>query len=141
MDVVRRRTTDLLAPTSPEDGRWAPLRRLVGALSGTVSGHPELKWREGIAVRLDWADDRVWLLVEPRTVFDGITDDNRPAATDLARERTVKRYNRQLNDLIGFWTVLLSGDATDLRALGVGDGVDATFRLSSDTAFSRRAVP
>jgi len=141
LDVIRRRTTDLLAPADPKDDAWVPLQHLVGTLSGTVNGHPEIGWREGIGIRLDWADDRLWLLVEPRSVFDGVTDSNRAAATDFARERTVKRYNRQLNDLIAFWAALLSGDGADLRALGIGDGVDATFRLSSDTGFSRRAGP
>ena len=66
----------------------------MGTLSGTVKGHPELRWREGIGTRLDWADDRLWLLIEPRTLFDGITDNNKVAAADFVRERTVKRYNR-----------------------------------------------
>lgn len=138
LDVIRRHSTDLLAPADPKDAAWGPLQRLVGTLSGTVKGHPELRWREGIGARLDWADDRLWLLIEPRSIFDGITDSNKAAAADFARERTVRRYNRQLNDLIAFWASLLAGDNGDLRALGVGDGVDATFRLSSDTGFSRR---
>lgn len=139
LDDVRRRSTDLLAPANPQDAAWAPLLDLVGTLSGTVRGHPELQWREGIGTRLDWADDRLWLLVEPRVVFYGITDDNKAAAADFARERGVKRYNRQLNDLIAFWAALLAGDGSDLRALSVGDGVDAVFRLASDTGFSWRA--
>jgi NAD-dependent SIR2 family protein deacetylase len=139
LDAVRRRNTDLLAPADPQDVVWAPLLRLAGSLSGTVSGHPELRWREGIGTRLDWADDRLWLLVEPRAVFDGITSDNKAAAADFARERTVKRYNGPLNELIAFWADLLTDDGGDLRALGIGDGVDAAFRLASDTGFSRRA--
>ncbi len=139
LDVIRRRNTDLLAPADPRDILWVPLLRLVGPLSGTVTGHPELRWREGIGTRLDWADDRLWLLLEPRAVFDGITNDNKAAAADIARERTVKRYNRQLNDLVAFWANLLVGDGGDLRALGTGNGVDAVFRFSSDTGFSRRA--
>ncbi len=138
LDVIRRRTADLLAPVDPRDERWTPLKRIVDSLKGAVNGHPELTWREGVAIRLEWADDRLWLLFEPRCVFDGINEDNKAAATDFARERTVKRYNRILNDLIGFWAELLGGDSGDLRALGVGDGVDATFRLSPETAFSRR---
>ena len=102
--------------------------------------HDELKWCEGVGTRLDWADDRLWLLIEPRTVFIGITDANRAAAADFARERTIKRYNRQLNELISFWAAIIAGDGGDLRALGIGDGVDAAFRLLSDTAFSRRAT-
>ncbi len=139
VDAIRRRHADLLAPTDPKDICWKPLLRLVGPLSGMVTGHPELRWREGISARLDWADDQLWLLFEPRVVFDGITNENKVAAADFARERTVKRYNRQLNDLIGFWATLLAGDGGDLRALGIGAGVDAAFRLSSDTGFSRRA--
>ena len=32
----------------------------------------------------DWADDRLWLLFEPRTVFLGATEENKAAATDFA---------------------------------------------------------
>jgi hypothetical protein len=139
LNLIRRGKTDLLAPANPQDGLWADLRSQVGMLTGTVMASPDLKWHEGIGIRLEWAGDRLWLLVEPRTVFQGMTDENRSIAADFARERTVKRYNRQLNDLIGFWAKHLAGDGSDIRALGIGDGVDAAFRLSGDTAFSRRA--
>ncbi len=140
LDAIRRRSADLLAPSNPKDSVWAPLKRLVGSLNGTVSGFDDLHWREGIGTRLDWADDRLWLLVEPRTVFDGINEENRAAAAAFARERTVKRYNKQLNDLIVFWADLLSSNEGELRALEVGGGVDAVFSLSGNTGFSRRAV-
>ncbi|ABQ28185.1 SIR2 family protein [Geotalea uraniireducens] len=138
LDATRRRSADLLAPSDPRESVWAPLKQLVGSLNGTVSGFPGLHWREGIGTRLDWADERLWLLIEPRTVFDGINDENKAAAADFARERTVKRYNKQLNDLIVFWADLLSGGG-DLRALDIGGGVDAVFSLSNITGFSRRA--
>ena len=139
LDAIHRRSSDLLAPTDPSHAVWKPLKQLVGTISGAVRNCPELTWREGIGARLDWANDHLWLLVEPRTVFDGITENNKAVAADFARERSVKRYNRQLNDLIAFWTALLAGDGGELRALGIGDGVDAVFRLGSDTCFSWRA--
>jgi hypothetical protein len=135
----RHRSADFLVPTEPDGSVWSPLRDLVGTLNGTIANHPELVWREGIAIRLDWADDRLWLLIEPRTVFEGITDDNRASATDFARERTIRRYNRQLNDLISFWSATIASEGSEIRALDVSDGVDAVFRLSRDTAYSRRA--
>lgn len=138
LDVIHRRSTDLLAPSDPRAPVWAPLMHLVGSLNGTVKGFPELHWREGVGIRLDWADDRLWLLIEPRIVFDGITDENKAAAADFGRERVVRRYNKQLNDLVTFWANLLAGDGNELRALEVGDGVDAVFRLSHITGFSRR---
>ncbi len=139
LSVIRRRSEDLLAPADPSGESWAGLRRLVGTLSGTVPGHAGLRWREGISARLDWADNRLWLLAEPRTVFDGMTPENRAAAGAFARERSVKRYNRQLNDLVAFWAAALSGGGAELRALGIGDGVDAVFGLGAVTGFSRRA--
>lgn len=140
LDVIRRRSVDLLAPSDVEDKGWGPLCDLVGSISGVIKDHPELRWREGIGVRLDWADDRLWLLFEPRTVFDGIDQENKALAASFARERSVKRYNQKLNELIVFWAQRLAGDGGDLRALGIGDGVDATFRLSSETGFSWRAT-
>ena len=112
----------LLAPTNPQDAVWKPLQRLIGPLSGTVKNHTDLRWREGIAVRLDWADGRLWLLIEPRTVFEGITDDNKKATAVFSRERTVRRYNHRINQLIDFWTRHLSGDDDEIRALDVGGG-------------------
>jgi hypothetical protein len=138
VDSIHRRSADLLAPADAAADVWTQLRRLVGPMAGAVPNHPELLWREGISTRLDWADDRLWLLMDPCTVFDGIDETNKAFAADFARERTVRRYNRPLNDLLGFWARYL-GQEEDLRAFCIGDGIDAVFRLSPDTAFSRRA--
>ena len=108
--IGHRRSTDLLAPVNPAANIWQPLRKLIGSITGKVDNHQLLNWREGISVRLDWADDRLWLLMEPRVVFDEMTDDNKTAAADFARKRTVKRYNKELNTLIHFWTQHLAGD-------------------------------
>jgi NAD-dependent SIR2 family protein deacetylase len=139
LEVIRRGSSDLLYPSAPSDQRWRGLKQLVGALSGTVPGVGELRWFEGLEVRLDWADDRLWLLLEPRTVFDGATADNKAVAADFARERTIKRYNRDLNHVIDFWARALSGTGDTIRAFGIADGVDATFRLGTDTAYSRKS--
>jgi len=138
LDLVRRSRADMLSPRIVTDERWKPLQKLVGVLQGFVPDHPELGWREGVSLRMEWADDKLWLAFEPRTVFVGMTDDNRPAATDFARERTVRRYNRQLNSLFDFWSAALANNGGSLRALGIGDGVDAVFSLGTVTAFSRR---
>lgn len=136
---IRRRNTDLLYPLDAQAPRWKPLARIVGPLRGTIPGNSSLAWHEGVGTRLDWADDRLWLLFEPRIVFDGVTEATKSVAADFGRERTVRRYNRELNALIEFWASFLAGTGEQLRALGIGDGVDAVFRLSSTTAFSRRA--
>ena len=141
LEVARhRRSTDLLAPANPEANIWQPLRKLVGTISGMVENHQDLRWREGIGIRLDWAADRLWLLIEPRVVFDGMADDNKTVAAAFARERTVNRYNKELNALLEFWTQFLAGNEDELRALGIGDGIDAVYRLSLTTAFSWRTT-
>ena len=130
-----------LVPECTEDPAWRGLEELVGPLTGVVARSPNLRWHEGITVRLGWANDQLWLLAEPRTVFGCIAEADRIAAADFARERTVRRYNSVLNDLIDFWAHYLSQDESDMRALNTQDGVDAVFQLSSVTAFSRRRMP
>lgn len=139
MIAARRRGADLLTPTSVDDEKWAPLRKLTGSLGGLVPKQPELKWKEGVGIRLDWVDERLWLLLEPRTVFEGLTRENRAAATDFARERIVRRYNPALNALLEFWSMLFASPQRDLPALGISTGVNAAFRLGDVTAFSGRA--
>jgi len=138
LSLIRKGRHNLLAPGDQKDAAWAELRRLVSTISGNVTGQPGLSWHEGVGLKLEWANDHLWLVAEPRIVFTGITDENKGAAADFARERTVRRYNRQLNDLIAFWSIHLAGDGSELRSLGIGDGVDAVFRLSPDTAYSKR---
>ena len=130
---------DLLYPADRSAALWHDLQKQVGSLSGTVPGFPNLQWFEGLEVRIDWADDRLWLLLEPRTVFEGSTPDNKGAAADFARERAVKRYNRNLNNLIGFWASTLGSATQPVRAFGIADGVDGVFKLGADTAYSRRS--
>jgi hypothetical protein len=139
LELIRHRNADVLFPADAAADRWAPLRALAGGVTGTVPRHPGLRWYEGIQTRLDWADDRLWLLVEPRVVFAGMTKETKDGATDFARERTVRRYNRQLNDLLMFWARILAAEGQEMRALNIADGVDAVFRLSSEPASSRRA--
>lgn len=138
LSLIRKGSHNLLAPTEQKDAAWNDLRKLVGTIGGTVTGQSGLSWHEGVGLKLEWADDRLWLVAEPRIVFTEITDENKRAAADFARERTVRRYNRQLNDLIAFWSGHLASDGRELRSLGIGDGVDAVFKLSQDTGYSKR---
>ena len=139
LTLERRRRSDFLAPSDPTHQKWLPLKECVRMLAGTVPNNGEISWREGITIRLEWARDKLWLVFEPRILLDGVTDQNRAAATDFSRERSVRRYNRQLNDLISFWGNLLSSGGREIRALDVGTGVDADFVLGSTTAFSKRS--
>jgi hypothetical protein len=141
MHVHRGARKDLLAPADPDRREWAPLKQLVGSTHGSVPGAQNLHWREGVSIRLDWANERLWLIFEPRVVFDGLGAENAAAAAAFGRERTVSRYNRQLNDLLAFWAKCFAGAGAPLRALGIADGVDAVFQISAQTAFSRRAMP
>ena len=135
LNIIERRH---FVPADPKDANWNCLRDLVGTLTGVVDGNPDLRWWEGITARLDWANNRLWLLIEPRTVFEDITDENKMLASDFARERTIKRYNHVLNDLIDFWAHHLSQNEKEICAFNKSHGVDAVFRLSSVTCFSNR---
>ena len=139
LDRIRQRNADLLAPADPSDESWRKLAEIAGRVDGTIRDHPEIRWREGVSVRLDWADERLWLLVDPRIIFDGVTRETKAKAADFARERTVKRYNREVDRLVHFWTRRLTGQG--LRALNIGDGMDASFTIDRDTAFARTAQP
>ncbi|API60389.1 SIR2 family protein [Tardibacter chloracetimidivorans] len=137
--AIRRRSADLLVPVDPADSAWDGLRAITHQTTGTVPKHPDLKWHEGVGVRLDWADDGLWLLLDPKIVFEGVTDATKAITADFARERTVKRYNRDLDRLIDFWAKRLAGEA--LLALSIGDGIDARFAVGKNTAFSKLVQP
>lgn len=138
LEVTRRHSIDLLTPANPMENTWSQLRTIAGEISGSVPGIPGATWREGVGIRLDWADDRLWLLFEPRTVVLGADDADRHLKADFARQRAIGRYNSNLNDFLAFWANCLAHGEREIRSLGTEDGVDASFRISSSTGFSRR---
>ena len=139
MDVHPRGTHDLLAPRDPGDDAWQGLRDLFGQISGTVPKNRDIFWREGVGLRLEWASDQLWLLLEPRIVFDCASEETKAVRSDFARERTVRRYNQMLDKLIDYWSCRLAGE--NMRSLGIGDGLDAAFTVGKRTAFSRAVKP
>lgn len=139
LEVQRRHGYDLVYPKDPDGAGWENLRALCGgAVAGSVSGSPGLTWSEGAEIRLDWASDQLWLLVSPRIVYTGVTNQNKAAASDFGRERTFKRYNRQLHAFISLWFSTLIGDEQEIRSLGISDGIDAVFKLSYGNCASDR---
>lgn len=139
LGMIRKRTTDLLYPMSVDEPGLQELKRLVPPLGGTVPRFPDLQWREGCAVRLEWAADCLWLLLDPGPVFLTLTAETRFAASSFGRDRTFKRYNQKLDSLVDFWSSYLYGDGEEILALGISTGVDAAFRFGQRTAFTRRA--
>jgi len=139
MDVQPRRHRDLLAPKQPSDERWDGLRDILEKVSGSVPKDRAISWREGVGLQLDWASEQLWLLFEPRIVFTGTTEATKAMTSDFARERTARRYNSTLDKLVDYWSHCLAGD--NLRALGIGDGLDAAFTVGERTAFSKSVKP
>ena len=140
LDLFWRGGSNFLAPSNPNSEEWTRLRSIVGSVGGVVGRDGELRWREGISFRLDWAAKGLWLLFQPTTVFDEVSDYNKATASDFGRARTIDRYNRKLNSLFDFWAnYLVREDTLELRALGVADGIDAVFHLAQPTAFSYRS--
>ncbi len=136
---IRKRTTDLLYPKSVDEPELQALKALVSPLGGTLPKFPEVQWREGCGIRLEWASDSLWLLLEPNPIFLNLNGENKAAASVFGRERTFKRYNQTLDALVNFWANFFLGDGGEVHALGVATGVDAAFKFGTRTAFTRRA--
>lgn len=123
------------------DPALQPLRSAVGAITGTIGAAGGIRWMEALEVRLEFRDDRLWLVLEPVVWADRPEPDHRVARADFIRERTATRYNREANVLLDAWiAVLLGGSAECIISAygGLTAGVDAVFRVGGTTAFSWR---
>ena len=88
---------------------------------------------------------QLWLVFVPIVWTDPIPDDSDEfdrllsAQRDFRRERSARRYNPQASDLIAAWAQTLTngGVEHEVRAFGIGDGVDAEFTIGPVTAFMR----
>ena len=134
----------------------ANLTAAYGSLTGRVpAGH---NFTEGIYLKLEKVQDRWWCGFEPSTFVDiprevkakpeddtgdelgrpmGRTPD--PSA-DWRRERWARKYNSNWAHIIAAWAELLTScEDNSVSALGLqaGEGVDAVFKVSPVTGWSR----
>lgn len=134
------------------------------SLFGTVPklGFP---FQEGVHLKLEQVDGKWWCGFEPYTFVqlprqdssqtdsaEGLVAEEAPAemgmraerrgdpAGDWRRERWAPRYNRNWASIIGAWAQLLTetgGTARSAFGLEEGTGIDAVFKVSPVTGFSR----
>jgi NAD-dependent SIR2 family protein deacetylase len=115
---------------------------LLNAVAVRRAGPDGPHVHQAIYVSLEYRDERLWLLIEPRFM---VTTDGRQAyegddRAEIGREELVKRYNRQANEFLHFWiTVLVERCGSPLTiSFPSGDEKEAVFKVSSVTGFSRR---
>jgi hypothetical protein len=146
-DELRRRKNEELAK----------LKAAYGSLTGQV---PALGYdfTEGIYLKLEKVEDRWWCGFEPFTFVDipyeakanpeNETGDGlgRPImrtpdpSADWRRERWARKYNSHWAQIISAWAELLTSSedySVSALGLGVGEGVDAVFKLCPVTGWSR----
>jgi NAD-dependent SIR2 family protein deacetylase len=141
--VIRGRRRLAVDPARKNDAGLVSLQSAIGALVGTVAAAGGATWMEAVELHLELRLGRLWLLMSPTVWVERPDDDTiRAARAEFVRSRTTNRFNREANALLGAWRdVLLDGEReSEIRAFGIEDGVDATFRLSPITAFSRRRM-
>ena len=137
-------------------------RAYQAQLTGSVQGL-RCPFAEGIRVRIEEWDGRWWLVYEPWTWVDLPEDDDmgslpegahsysgrgwdsaspKVVAADWRRERWARRYNPTWHAIIAGWAKLIAPQReTDLSAYYFkGPGINAEFRLSKTTAWSRPAA-
>lgn len=135
-----------------------------GNLFGTVPklGFP---FQEGVHLKLEQVDGKWWCGFEPYTfvqlprlessqteIAEGLVAEEAPAemvvraerrgdpAGDWRRERWAPRYNSNWASIIGAWAQLLTetgGTTRSAFGLEEGTGIDAVFKVSPVTGFSR----
>ncbi|MFN3856595.1 MAG: SIR2 family protein [Caulobacter sp.] len=134
------------------------------ALTGTVPGL-NFPFQEGVSLKLDYIEGRWWFGFEPYTSVsiprpdfppddsngtDSIDRNTIGARPDRAgdpvgdwrRERWAQRYNKSWAAIISAWAELLTSSGEGERqAFGLedGSGIDAVFRISPITGWSRPA--
>lgn len=143
--TARRRGGDHTLVVDLERKEDPCLARLDGTfpgISGAVPG-TSVTWAAAVRIRLTIAAGGLHLLLDPTFAWNPAGDDAQDErAKDHIRELHARLYNRQANALLDAWVAALVGEnsTTEVRTLGIADGVDATFTVARTTAFSWRTV-
>ncbi len=138
--AVGRGRTHLVAVDARSAGDV--LGPLIEAAGGAVHGSLDTgeRWSEAARLRLEHRFGALWLLLEPAVLVEGEGPDMTEEAKLFRRERVARRYNAQWEAVLLAWSKVIRGgdQEAELRAFGIGDGVDAVFRLAPAASHSRR---
>jgi len=119
---------------------FSPLRNAVTDLAGTIP-RTSIKWAEAVRISIEYWLGQLWLVIEP-TIWVERTDDDdlHFKSREFVRARLAGRFNQKWNELLQAWSQIITGgqEECELKTFGIGDGVDAVFRISSLTGFSKR---
>ena len=114
--------------------------RAVTDLAGTIP-NTSLKWAEAVRIGIEYWLGQLWLLIEP-TIWVERTDDEElhMKSREFIRARLAGRFNPKWNELLHAWSQIITDgqEECELRTFGLADGVDAVFKISSLTGFSKR---
>jgi hypothetical protein len=123
-----------------DDKLFDSLRKSVTVLTGTVPD-TSLKWAEAAWVTFEYWLGQLWLLFEPTIWVERTTDDEmHRKSREFIRARVAGRFNPKWNEMLQAWSEIITDgeQESEIRAFGIADGVDAVFKLSSITGFSKR---
>jgi hypothetical protein len=129
-------------PATADAPQLAPLRTALNVIAGTAP-ETDVKWSEGVSIRIEYRLGRLWMLLEPTVWFEKTkSDDERYICGDFVRERQARRYNRAADSILNAWLqVLLPGTQdAEIRAFHGQAGIEARFVISRRTAFTRRIL-
>ena len=155
--VLRRGRSHLLRVLRQHDASLAQLRQACpGPLCGEIHNRVSslrLPWAEAISISLDRRRGQWWLLLNPEIwvspwprerygepdpspdELDALFDQRK----EFIRERTARRYNRQMGEILSAWTgILTRGQRTEIRTFDLADseGIDAISVLDGGAATS-----
>lgn len=142
---LKHRRSETLVFASP---KVTPANRFRGlgspnAVNGVVP-KTNIEWIEVCGLRLDYRDDQLWLLLNPRTGIiwnDAANSEDKEKAKNFVRERMARRYNFHANYLLESWKNILLGTSHGEVTLAVGPfrkGMAASFTINTVSGFSRR---
>jgi hypothetical protein len=138
LKMVFRRSGSIVAvdPVHAGEYLFVKLKDAARTITGTVPG-TTVHWSEAVRLRLEYRLEKLWLLLEPTIWVNERSND--PEIKEFIRARLATRYNSVSNTIIAAWAQIITGGQSigQINTFGITDGVDASFTISSVTAFSK----
>ena len=96
----------------------------LNSVAGQVNDLRDTDWAEAVSLRLNFCDERLWLLLRPDIWISPMK--NRERAIKFLRDRRISRYNDKTYKLLDAWIAILFGQSVGKEE------VSTTYRPKSD---------
>ena len=127
-------------PKKLNEPLFSTLKKTFGVISGNIQ-KTKLTWIVALQINIQYAKSQPFLIISPTILASKTSEKSENTlVAPFIKEFTARWYNQKYDEILNAWIKVLFKESKELKIIAfpsMSNGVNAAFKLSRTTAFTR----